>query len=150
MKVIMKTVEIRILLLLIAITIVPNQLFAHGNVTPQAVDVTGLEPLGEEWKAENPYTDNEKAIEIGSSAYNQNCARCHGLEAISGGIAPDLRKLEPGEYGDEWYIQKVRNGAIRNGITYMPKFAESDGGPLSQEALWAIRAYLETLYDPNL
>ena len=148
MKNMMKTVLL--FLLLIALTIVPGQLFAHGNVTPQAVDVTGLEPLGEEWKTENPYTDNEKAIEIGSSAYNQNCARCHGLEAMSGGIAPDLRKLEPGEYGDEWYIEKVRNGAIRNGITYMPKFAESDGGPLSQEALWAIRAYLETLYDPNL
>ena len=124
--------------------------YGHGDVAPQPVDTTGLEPLGEEWKTSNPYTGNEKAIEIGTSAYNQNCARCHGLEAISGGIAPDLRKLEPGEYGDEWYIERVRNGAIRNGITYMPKFATSDGGPLSQEALWTIRAYLETLYDPNL
>ena len=123
---------------------------AHGDVAPQPVDVTGLEPLGAEWHSTNPYTANEKAIEIGSSAYNQNCARCHGLGAVSGGIAPDLRKLEPGEYGDEWYIERVRNGAIRNGVTYMPKFAESDGGPLSQEALWAIRAYLETLYDENL
>ena len=124
--------------------------YGHGDVAPQPVDTEGLEQLGEEWKITNPYTGNEKAIEIGASAYNQNCARCHGLEAVSGGIAPDLRKLEPGEYGDEWYIERVRNGAIRNGITYMPKFAATDGGPLSQEALWTIRAYLETLYDPNL
>ena len=124
--------------------------FGHGDVSPQPVDVTGLEELGTEWRSTNPYSNDELAIEIGSSAYNQNCARCHGLGAVSGGIAPDLRKLEPGEYGDEWYIEKVRNGAIRNGVTYMPKFADSDGGPLSQEALWAIRAFLETLYDPNL
>lgn len=130
--------------------IIPGYLLAHGDVTPQAVDTTGLDPLGEEWKMENPYRGNEKAIEIGSSAYNQNCARCHGLEVISGGIAPDLRKLEPNDYGDEWYIERVRNGAIRNNITYMPVFAESDGGPLSQEALWAIRAYIDTQYDPNL
>ena len=135
--------------LLLAVAIQHN-VYGHGDVAPQPVNTEGLKPLGEEWQATNPYTGNAKAVEIGSSAYNQNCARCHGLEAISGGIAPDLRKLEPGEYGDEWYIERVRNGAIRNGITYMPKFADSDGGPLSQEALWAIRAYLETLYDENL
>ena len=124
--------------------------FGHGDVTPQLVDTAELEPLGEEWRMTNPYSGNEVAIEIGASAYNQNCARCHGLEAVSGGIAPDLRALEPGEFGDEWYIERVRNGAIRNGMTYMPVFAESDGGPLSQEALWAIRAYLESRYDPSL
>ena len=145
-----KVYAIRVAALAIAGALLTIKVFAHGDVTPQPVDVTGLEPLGEEWHASNPYTGNEKAIEIGASAYNQNCARCHGLEAISGGIAPDLRALEPGEYGDEWYIERVRNGAIRNGITYMPKFAESDGGPLSQEALWAIRAYLETRYDESL
>ena len=116
--------------------------FAHGDVAPQPVDTTGLEPLGEEWREENPYSGNELAIEIGKSAYNQNCARCHGLDGISGGIAPDLRELEPGAYGDEWYVYRVRNGAIRNGITYMPVMTDS----LSQEALWAIRAWLETKY----
>lgn len=128
----------------------PGVVFAHGDVAPQPVDTTGLDPVGEEWAASNPYRDNAKAIEIGASAYNQNCARCHGLGAVSGGIAPDLRKLEPGELGDEWFIERVVNGAVRNGITYMPVFASSNGGPLSQEALWTIRAWLETLYDPNL
>lgn len=121
--------------------------FGHGNVTPQSVDVSELEPLGEEWVATNPYSGNEAAIEVGSSAYNQNCARCHGLGGVSGGIAPDLRALIPGdEFDDEFYAEKVRNGVVRNGMTYMPAFAEPDG-PLSQEALWAIRAYLETLHD---
>ena len=126
----------------------PLLAMAHGDVQPQAVDTSHLPQIGEEWVDRNPYVGNEEAIKTGSSAYNQNCARCHGLGAISGGIAPDLRALENDMDGDEWYIYRVREGATRNGITYMPKFAESDGGPLSQEALWAIRAWLVTVpYD---
>ncbi len=113
---------------------------AHGDVQPQAVDTSALPQIGEDWVEKNPYTGNADAIELGASAYNQNCARCHGLGAVSGGIAPDLRLLPEGEEGDEWYIMRARNGAIRNGVTYMPKFE----GILSQEALWAIKAWIET------
>lgn len=118
------------------------QVFAHGDVVPQAIDTSMLPQLGEEWVEENPYIDNKDAIRIGESAYAQNCARCHGLDGISGGIAPDLRHLEPGMDGDEWYVYRVRNGAVRNGVPYMPKMAEH----LSQEALWSIRAWLVTKY----
>lgn len=114
---------------------------AHGNVTPQAVDTAGLESLGEEWLEINPYRGNETAIGIGASAYNQNCARCHGLHAKSGGIAPDLRELPPGDEGDKWFIHRIRNGSIRNGMTYMPKFE----GILSQEAMWSIKSWLDTV-----
>lgn len=127
---------------------------AHGDVTPQAVDTRELAPLGITWRAENPYRGNQKAVAIGSSAYNQNCARCHGLEAISGGIAPDLRKLDndcvslkdPKRKSacvsemDEFFAGKVRRGVTRNGAVYMPPFE----GILNQEAVWAIKAYLET------
>lgn len=113
----------------------------HGDVTPQAVDTAGLPKLGEAWKASNPYLGNPLAAKIGSSAYNQNCARCHGLEAISGGIAPDLRYLPEGNDGDEIFLMRVRNGAVRDGRVYMPKFE----GILSQEALWTIRSWLETV-----
>lgn len=126
----------------LAISIFSTQAFAHGDVTPQAVDTGDLELLGEEWLERVPYTPDHKdykaALEIGASAYNQNCARCHGLEGISGGIAPDLRILEEGYDGDEWYVYRVRNGAVRDGAVYMPKMSEH----LSQEALWAIRAWL--------
>ena len=107
------------------------------------MDTEGLDALGEAWLTENPYKGNELAIEIGSSGYNSNCARCHGLDAKSGGIAPDLRWLEDDLEGDEWYIYRVRNGAIRNGVTYMPRFE----GLLSQEAMWAIRAYINAQPD---
>ena len=84
---------------------------------------------------------SELAIKVGSSAYNQNCAACHGLEGISGGITPDLRYLEVGDYGDEWFKERVINGSVRAGRVYMPKMADF----LSQEALWAIRTWLESV-----
>lgn len=115
---------------------------AHGNVTPQAVDTSALPDIGEAWLKENPYRGNAKAIEIGKSAYGQNCARCHGLDAISGGIAPDLRYLETGASGDEWYVERFQHGSVREGKVYMPAF----GPVLGQKAGWAIRAWLETQY----
>ena len=60
--------------------------------------------------------------------------------AVSGGIAPDLRYLYPGD-DDEYFIGKVKAGAIRNGVTYMPAFAEI----FSDEAIWAIRSWLDTV-----
>ena len=57
--------------------------WAHGDVAPQPVDVAGLPELGEEWLTENPYRVEAvgeevwfKAVQIGASGYNQNCARC--------------------------------------------------------------------------
>lgn len=128
--------------------------WAHGDVTPQAVDTKTLPQLGAEWKPTNPYKGNTEAIRVGSSAYNQNCARCHGLEAISGGIAPDLRMLDRDCVGlanekrkaqcfaemDQYYAESVRRGKVRNGAVYMPPFE----GILQQEAVWAIKAYLDT------
>ena len=110
------------------------QVFAHGDVVPQAVDTTGLKPVGTEWLKSNPYRKDKTAIRIGDSAYNQNCARCHGLGAISGGIAPDLRYLPLGDEGDEIFLQRIRHGAVREGI-------------FSQEAMWAIRTWLETVHE---
>ncbi|TDF83959.1 cytochrome c-550 PedF [Pseudomonas sp. H9] len=118
---------------------------AHGNVTPTAVNTGNLEKLGEQWRTENPYRnskDHDEAVSIGASAYNQNCAACHGLEAKSGGIAPDLRLLDEGAAGDEWFVERVRNGAVRDGRVYMPKMADY----LSQEALWAVRSYLDSVH----
>ena len=117
--------------------------WAHGDVVPHAVDTTGLTPLGEELQAENPYRnspDYALAQKIGDKAFNQNCARCHGLGAVSGGIAPDLRLLVPVD-DDGYFASRVMSGSIRNGITYMPPFE----GVLSQEAIWAIRSWLDTV-----
>ncbi|NDL69071.1 cytochrome c-550 PedF [Halomonas alkaliphila] len=119
--------------------------WSHGDVTPQPIDIKGLELLGDEWLEENPYREDhpqhELAVDIGARAYNSNCAACHGLEAKSGGIAPDLRELENGAWGDEWYKELVTKGAERNGRVLMPRMSDY----VSQEGLWAIRTWLETV-----
>lgn len=121
------------------------QVWAHGDVTPQPIDITGLEPIKDSdtvFADKNPYSGNPRAIEIGKHAFAQNCARCHGIDAISGGIAPDLReKLPLGSEGDDIFRERMVNGAVRNGVTYMPKFE----GVVKQEGLWAIRSWLETV-----
>lgn len=119
---------------------------SHGDVAPQPVNTDALPEVGEEWLIENPYREDKvgheawlKAVEIGASGYNQNCARCHGLGAVSGGLAPDLRYLEAAEYGDEWFMERFRHGYTQDGTTKMPPFAEV----LGQKAGWAIRTYIE-------
>ena len=136
---------------------------AHGDVVPHSVDTSTLPQLGEKWLDDNPYAKDKaeghaEALRIGPSAFNQNCARCHGLEAISGGISPDLRKLDNDclSMGDEskklgcfqeindYFVSTVRRGRARDGRVFMPPFE----GILTQEAMWAIKTYLETRRAP--
>lgn len=127
--------------------------FAAGppiGISP--VDTGNLPSAGEEWLTENPYRAEaagvevwQEAVEIGASGYNQNCARCHGIEGVSGGLAPDLRYLEAEEYGDEWFAERFRVGYTQNGTTKMPAFDEQ----LGQDAAWAIRTYIETRPDTD-
>lgn len=131
--------------------------YSHGDVVPQSVDTSTLPQLGPKWLDNNPYAAgvaNKEALRIGTSAYNQNCARCHGLEAISGGISPDLRKIDNDcmdladeakknacyQEINEYFVATVRRGRTRDGRVYMPPFE----GTLSQEAIWSIKTYLET------
>ncbi|MGU3537463.1 cytochrome c-550 PedF [Methylobacterium sp. A54F] len=120
-----------------------SPVMAHGDVQPQPVNTEGLRPLGDTMLEENPYRGDPKAVAIGFSAYTQNCARCHGLEAISGGLAPDLRYLEKGKEGDTWFLERIQNGATVNGVYKMPPFK----GVFNQEAMWAIRSYLESRHE---
>ncbi len=139
---------LRVPLAALGLTVAATLAHAHGDVAPQPVDTEALPDVGEEWLTENPYRDAgpevwAAAIEIGDSGYNQNCARCHGLGGVSGGLAPDLRYLEAEEYGDEWFMERFQTGYTQNGITKMPAFGEL----LGQKAAWAIRTYVETRPD---
>ena len=115
---------------------------AHGNVTPQPVDTGSLPDLGREALYENPFRDgneygalNAEAVEVGKSGYAGNCAGCHGIEAQSGGLTPDLRELT--EWDDEYFIGRVMNGTDRG----MPSFKSN----LDQTAIWSIRTYIESV-----
>ena len=114
---------------------------AHGNVTPQPVDTSALYRL---WALTGstriPTSATRRQVEIGAAGYLQNCARCHGLEMESGGMAPDLHPFPTGDEGDEIYVDpRSRTGRCRTGQEKMPAFYPI----VSQAGLWAIRAYIE-------
>lgn len=118
----------------------------HGDVTPQPVDTGSLPELGDEILAENPFREggshgdaNSEAVKIGESAYAGNCASCHGIRAMSGGLTPDLRELS--EWDDEYYMSRVQKGTDRG----MPAWKDT----LDQNAIWAIRTYVESLPKPE-
>lgn len=90
-------------LVAISLALAAGQAWAHGNVTPQAVDTKGLSDLGDEWLDTNPYREGhpeyDTAVTIGASAYNQNCAACHGLDGISGASTPTCVTWRPATTG---------------------------------------------------
>lgn len=141
------------LTILAGVAIAASALAMAQEAAPVNVDVSGLQPLGAEWREENPFRGNEAAAGVGQSAFDQACSRCHVL-ATSGGIGPDLRtldafckKIEDAQTRraclkdqDHYFLTTVLNGKVIVGVTHMPAWK----GVLSQEAIWAIRTYVES------
>jgi cytochrome c-550 PedF len=128
--------------------------FAHGDVTPHPVETTGLKPLGMEWAASNPYRGDAKAVELGGVGYLHNCAGCHGLNAVTGGVAPDLLLLDKDcldmadkkrqeaclKDTDDYFKAIVLEGKkTSDGRVTMPGY----NGVFTQEAVWAVKAYID-------
>jgi len=131
-----------------------HNVFAHGDVTPRPIDTSSLDPIGAEWAQTNPYRDNQKAIEVGAEGYMHNCAGCHGLHAVSGGVAPDLLKLaadcvslsdkaqqdaclaDTDDYFKGITLSGKKNG---EGRYTMPAYS----AVFTQEAVWAVKAYID-------
>ncbi|PZU07247.1 MAG: cytochrome c-550 PedF [Sphingomonas sp.] len=137
---------ILMLSLVLAAGVAASRLAAQAEVAPQPVDTAALPdiaPGNDKWIIRNPYRDDPAvyatAKRIGERAYEQNCARCHGSGAVSEGIVPDLRHLDAGEAGDQWFITRYHHGLKRDGKVYMPPM----GDALGQKAGWAIRSWLD-------
>jgi len=125
---------------LLAGLLVAPMVQAHGGGSTEPMDIGTLKPLGEKLLDENPYRGDKEAIKIGESAYGQQCARCHGIQGISGGMSPDLRQMDVDKENDKIYLDVTLRGAARNGKVYMPPFK----GILPQEVIWAIRSYTDS------
>jgi len=130
--------------LVTATLITVSQAWAEGYVRPTPVDTSAVPQLGDTWHVVNPYQGDDSVLETGAHAYLLNCSGCHGLEAESGGLAPDLRNLADSEEDDEWFIGRVRSGHVQNGVSKMPAYE----GILSQEGMWAIRNYINSRSKP--
>ena len=130
------------------------QVLAHGDVTPHPVDTSGLPPLGQTWAESNPYRGDAKAEAIGATGYYHNCAACHGLNAEAGGMAPDLLQIAKDcvsmaaskqkdscfKDSDDYFKEVVLDGRKNTeGRETMPAYSSV----FTQEAVWAIKAYLD-------
>ncbi|HZS25739.1 MAG TPA: c-type cytochrome [Candidatus Angelobacter sp.] len=86
---------------------------------------------------ENPYDSQADAIAAGAKLFHQNCASCHGKEAMGTSKKPNLhsdriRNSTPGEL--EWLL---KNGSMKNG---MPSWSR-----LPEQERWQIVSYLKSL-----
>jgi quinohemoprotein ethanol dehydrogenase len=84
---------------------------------------------------EDPPPDNPGQIRRGQTLFN-NCLMCHGLAAIAGGYAPDLR-ASPAVLSPAAFESIVRGGALE--ARGMPRFAE-----LSSADLADLRAFVRS------
>lgn len=86
---------------------------------------------------ENPFDARPEAIAAGAKLFRQNCATCHGGEALGMENRPNLhservRAATPGEL--EWLL---KNGSMKNG---MPSWSR-----LPEQQRWQIVSFLKSL-----
>ena len=119
------------------------------------IDTSGLPPIEDKSTDYNPYRGNADVLAVGRDAFNQVCARCHGIDADASRMpAPDLRRvgvgctrLVPGKWkrrcesdADFYFKQSVEEGKVKVGIRHMPRWKDV----LSTELIWAIRSFVES------
>lgn len=83
---------------------------------------------------DDPDFRTSAAVETGAARYRGHCLNCHGVDAVSGGFAPDLRESAI-VLSAESFASVVRDGALVN--RGMPRFENLGDG--DREAL---REYL--------
>ena len=94
----------------------------------------------EQARPANPFEGRSDVVENGRSLFNQYCAHCHGPNAQQGERPRDLRRLKIRYEGDaiSVFYTTVNNGRVDKG---MPVWK----GVLSEEVLWQIYTYLQTV-----
>lgn len=116
------------------------------------------EPLPPQALTPNAQRGNAAVLPAGQAAYNQACARCHGVDAEATPDAPDLRRLNgfcrrlkaPALQQacitdvDTYFMTTVLEGKVRAGLVHMPPWK----GLLSDDTIWSIRSYLESRRPP--
>ncbi|MEE2828440.1 MAG: c-type cytochrome [Myxococcota bacterium] len=132
-----------------------------GAEAEEAAPVPAVEPsqLSDELKSllsspetdgrlrENPLSGDAEAIQKGKEEYQSVCSPCHGPEGKGDGPAAKALSRPPSHLADPVRGAKLSEGdrfiVMKNGIpgTEMQAF----GASLSDEQIWRILAYVETL-----
>jgi polar amino acid transport system substrate-binding protein len=91
----------------------------------------------------NPFAGRADVIDEGRGLFNQYCAHCHGTNAYQGERPRDLRRLSLryGPQAPRVFYETTTNGKLDKG---MPVWKTV----LSDDALWQIFTFLETVQTP--
>ena len=91
----------------------------------------------------NPLEGRADLVDEGRSLFNQYCAHCHGPNAIQGERPRDLRRLNlrHGREAARVFYETANRGRPDKG---MPTWK----GVLSDDTLWRIFTFLETVQTP--
>ncbi len=104
-----------------------------------ALDGKAELPKRQQQQALQPITDPDFHVDTGKAAHGQsvyraNCVICHGIGAVVGGYAPDLR-ASPLPLSSDGFARVVREGALQQ--RGMPRFSE-----FTDDDLEGIRHYI--------
>jgi mono/diheme cytochrome c family protein len=81
---------------------------------------------------------------VGYTLFQQNCAGCHGADGrgrIGATLTNTFAAIEPGAFA----VETISNGVAG---TYMPAFAQSNGGPLTDQQINDVAAYVLSQQHP--
>ncbi len=94
-----------------------------GNASLPPKASTPLRPIDDP-----TFQPDKSSVDRGSYVFHRNCVFCHGIQAIAGGTAPDLR-ASPIILSQEAFTSIVSGGALLP--AGMPRFAELDSSTLA-------------------
>lgn len=106
--------------------VVTYRLGAKGQLPPPRLAPQGLPPL-------RAVTASAEQLKTARTMFNGFCGSCHGLNAVSGGVYPDLRYMSPKKH--EQYAAVLAGARLNRG---MPSFA----GVLQPADMELIRQYI--------
>ena len=107
-----------------------------------AFDLTGSSASG---PAANPIADTVSSVDRGAVVYQATCARCHGVDALGGGVdagttqvrPPNLRSGHLNAHSDGDIYQWISNG--------LPGGMPAWSGTLSETDRWNLVNYLRSI-----
>ena len=105
-----------------------------------ALDTNAQLPISKAWSvsaADDPDFNRDQALaNRGAETYGRFCLQCHGIDAVAGGVAPDLRASRIAQSAED-FASVVHEGALL--ANAMPRFEFLDGDQLA-----ALRQYIRT------
>jgi len=85
----------------------------------------------------NPYAGKPDAVAAGGNLFRNNCAKCHGADALGSRKKPSLRAPAVQKASDGEIFWLLRNGDPRHG---MPSWSA-----IPEPSRWQIIAYVKSL-----